>query len=511
MKNLFLSTFFIVLASLFMLANAQTEKQIVIKKKTIDSNGVETVEEIILTGDEAENIDINDYINDNSSIEDIDIDINIEELDNIDEEDFQIFRFDGQSIEDMLQNNPDISDEIKEKLKDIDLGDIKGLDGLGQQKIIIMSDGEQLLNEDLNEMFDSSDFKWNSDGQSFSFQSCEDKGDPKAFLGVWPGEITNDKGVVLGGIVEESAAEKAGLLEGDIVTTIGGKMVKTFSELSTVIKEHQPKDNVMIQYIRNGKSRSVNVTLGENKSKTQSQISYFNIDEENEMDIQDRFLKGYNFSSCCNHNKEVEKAYIGIMIENSDKGVKIVDVNREDEILENHDIVVKFGKTDISDINQLIKTVAQYNPGDKVKIQYERDGKIKKSKVKLLGKMVKECCKDSDCCKDKKTSQTTEIIIKQNNKEIKSDLGNSLLELQDVNLYPNPSNGKFNLEFTTSDLSPLNIVITNSNGKEIIKDEIVDFNGSYAGDFNLKGNAPGLYLINIYQNGKVLTKKIVIK
>ena len=41
-----------------------------------------------------------------------------------------------------------------------------------------------------------------------------------------------------------------------------------------------------------------------------------------------------------------------------------------------------------------------------------------------------------------------------------------------------------------------------SNGREIIKDEIVDFNGKYSGDFNLKGNAPGLYLVNISQNGK---------
>ena len=80
-----------------------------------------------------------------------------------------------------------------------------------------------------------------------------------------------------------------------------------------------------------------------------------------------------------------------------------------------------------------------------------------------------------------------------------------------MNLFPNPSTGEFKLEFSSADLSTLNIVITDSNGREIINDEIVDFNGKYSGDFNLKGNAPGLYLVNISQNGKILTKKMVIK
>lgn len=520
MKKLFLSISFFILGSLFIMSFAQTEKKIIIKKKIVDSNGTETVEEIILTGEDAENVDINDYLNEGSDIQDIDVDINIEKLtDDIDfsGEDLQIFRFDGSNLDEILQNNPDISNEIKEKLKDLNLEDLGNFmdSETNERKIIIMSDGDRVLDEDLDEILDRSEFKWNG-SETFSFGSCEEQNDPKAFLGVWPGELSDAKGVVLGGISEKSAAEKAGLQEGDIITNIGGKAVKTFSELATVIKEYQPEDNVIIQYIRENEPRSVEVTLG--KREKEIRITRFNDIEHRDlkdMDVTERFMRGYNISSCCKNIKEVEKAYIGIMIENDDNNaVKIVEVNREDKVLADGDLITKFGKTAITDINQLISEVSKYNPGDKVKVQYIRDGKTKKSKVKLLGRMVKECCTDPSCCKDKKDIKTrTEInIIKRSeDREIKSDLGNSLLELQDVNLFPNPSTGEFKLEFSSADLSPLNIVITDSNGREIINDEIVDFNGKYSGDFNLKGNAPGLYLVNISQNGKILTKKMVIK
>lgn len=514
MKKLFLSISFLILGSLFIMSFAQTEKKIIIKKKTVDSNGTETVEEIILTGEDAKNIDINEYINEGSGIQDIDVDINIEKLTEISEnidlsgENLQIFKFDGTSLEDIIRNNVEVSDEFKEKLKNLKLEELGAK--IGERKIIIMSDGDMILDEDLDEILDGSEFQWNG-SETFNFRSCTEKGDPTAFLGVWPGELSDAKGVVLGGISEKSAAEKAGLQEGDIITNIGGKAVKTFSELAVIIKEYKPNDKVVIQYIRNNEARSVEVTLG--KREEDIRISYFDEDMDHNFSFEDNYTKGNHFSPCCNHRTEVEKAYIGIMIMNDDEGVRIHMVNREDDILNEGDIVVKFGKTDIKDIDQLIDEVSKYNPGDKVKVQYQRDGKLEKVKVRLLGRMVKECCKDPDCCKDEKEiKETVEIIIKKNDdREIKSDLGNSILELQDVNLFPNPSDGVFKLEFTSTDLSPLNIVITDSSGREIIKDEISDFNGKYAGDFNLKGNTPGLYLVNISQNGKVLTKKMIIK
>ncbi|MGK0390740.1 MAG: hypothetical protein ACI94Y_003500, partial [Maribacter sp.] len=259
-------------------------------------------------------------------------------------------------------------------------------------------------------------------------------------------------------------------------------------------------------------SRSANVTLGESKSQRNVSYLYNDDDKHNHSFKEEIFMMGKK-ASCCNHAKEVEKAYIGIMIENSDddKAVNIVSVNREDDVLMAEDVITKFGKTEISDIYGLIDAVSEYKPGDKVKVQYTRNGEALRSKVTLLGRMVKECCTDSSCCSDKKETTKTEIIIKTQQKEIKSDLGNSLLELQDVKLFPNPSEGAFQLKFTSKDLAPINITITDSNGREIINDEIADFNGTYSGDFNLKGNSPGLYLVNITQGGKVLTEKAIIK
>ncbi len=558
MKKLLLSVFFIVFAISFSSIHAQTEKTIIIKKKIVDSDGNETVEEIILTGEDAENADLDAIINENIDGNEIDIDVDVEEIiggsgtnmktdgnhvkilkfKSDGDEDIQIIR-DGQIEKKIIIKGDNINQEdldviinesiedgqvrIKVDVQQMDDENIKIIkDGQVKKKIIIMSDGEETMEEiiieDLDEILDNGDFEWNDDNNhSFQFKMLdEENGDPKAFLGVWPGEDSNENGVVLGGIVESSAAEKAGLQEGDIITTIGGKPARTFSELAAIIKDYQPNENVVIQYIRNGENRSANVTLGEKKAENNVffedvdiEIDTENLDMEN-WSKEDYFMRGMKMGCC--EAKEVEKAYIGIMIENDDKGIRIVDVNRDDNILSENDIITKFGREDVENINELIQSVEGYEPGDKVKVKYIRDGKVKKSKVKLLGRTVKECCNNSCCTPKEKKKKKTEIIIKKRiEKEIKSDAGNSLLELEEVNLFPNPTDGSFKLEFTSEDISPVSITINDSNGKEIIKDEIKDFNGNYSGDFNLKGNAPGLYLVNISQNGKVLTQKIIVK
>ena len=69
-------------------------------------------------------------------------------------------------------------------------------------------------------------------------------------------------GVVVAGTVEGSAAAKAGLAAGDVVTSIDGRTVKSGDSLKSALAGHKPGDSVKLGWTdESGKSHSAQVTL----------------------------------------------------------------------------------------------------------------------------------------------------------------------------------------------------------------------------------------------------------
>ncbi len=75
------------------------------------------------------------------------------------------------------------------------------------------------------------------------------------------------KGVFITGIQEGSAADNAGLKEGDIIQSIDGITLYSSSEFSERIARHRPGDKIKLEYLRNGKSQSATVTLKGEESR----------------------------------------------------------------------------------------------------------------------------------------------------------------------------------------------------------------------------------------------------
>jgi serine protease Do len=91
----------------------------------------------------------------------------------------------------------------------------------------------------------------------------EGKDEPYAFLGVTTDN--DEKGARISEVNKESAAEKAGLKTGDIITSINDKKVEDPGMLSEVVRSFKPKEEVTIHFIRDGKENSAKATLGEKK------------------------------------------------------------------------------------------------------------------------------------------------------------------------------------------------------------------------------------------------------
>ena len=59
-----------------------------------------------------------------------------------------------------------------------------------------------------------------------------------------------------------SAAEKAGLRVGDVITRVGDRTVDGADALIAAIRSHRPGDEVTLTYLRDGQESTAQVTLG---------------------------------------------------------------------------------------------------------------------------------------------------------------------------------------------------------------------------------------------------------
>ena len=77
------------------------------------------------------------------------------------------------------------------------------------------------------------------------------------------------EGIYVAKVTEESAAEEAGMKEGDVITAIDGKTVNKMAELQEVLAKKRPGDKVTVTYLRVKKKATKTVTLKNEKGNTQ--------------------------------------------------------------------------------------------------------------------------------------------------------------------------------------------------------------------------------------------------
>ncbi|NNF55743.1 MAG: PDZ domain-containing protein [Acidimicrobiales bacterium] len=84
------------------------------------------------------------------------------------------------------------------------------------------------------------------------------------FLGVGQGQAAiGEIGVVIAQISENSAAERAGLQDGDRVLTVNDAPVTDFAELAGLITNNFPGDEITLEIVRGEEPMTVTATLGE--------------------------------------------------------------------------------------------------------------------------------------------------------------------------------------------------------------------------------------------------------
>lgn len=138
-------------------------------------------------------------------------------------------------------------------------------------------------------------------------------------------ELGTVKGVYVAKITDGSAAEEAGLEQGDVITKVDEKEVGKMSELQEQIAQHKPGDKVKITYLRNKKEKAVNVTL-RNAQGTTKVMQEVDLDQMgvSMKPVSDEQKASFNLS----YGLEISAIRRGKMMEaGATKGTIILEVN----------------------------------------------------------------------------------------------------------------------------------------------------------------------------------------
>ncbi len=203
----------------------------------------------------------------------------------------------------------------------------------------------------------------------------------RGYLGVQVGPIDADAkeyqkskygldlkgGAIVQSVDPKTPASKAGIAKGDIIISVDGKEIKESKDLVRIISRSAPGKNVKIEFYRDGKKKSVDVTLGDR-------------------------TKGLNQEESQSGNESGKEAKLGITVEELTQknrmyfripddlsGVLVKKVDPKSNVftkgLRQGEIITEVNGSPIESVSDFYKTVSKIKSGDMVSI-YATNGEL---------------------------------------------------------------------------------------------------------------------------------------
>ena len=91
------------------------------------------------------------------------------------------------------------------------------------------------------------------------------------------------------------------------------------------------------------------------------------------------------------------------------------------------------------------------------------------------------------------------------------DVEEQELKLENLQFYPNPSNGHLRVKFEAPENSPVQLKLTDPAGRTILEQTSSPANRKLEENLELEGQESGIYILHIIQNNKVLSRKIMLR
>ena len=356
--------------------------------------------------------------------------------------------------------------------------------------------------------------------------------DSRPLLGVFIESYNQNgtTGALVNGLVKESAAERAGLKENDVVVGVNEVEIKDEKHLRDVIATYEVGDEVEVKYLRDGVEFSKRVTLGDSKDSALD-ISQFGID-------MDRYGIAKMFEELEMQNFDFEfesnRAFLGVTPGNQREiGVELGQVIEESAAqkmgLQEGDVILTIDAQATNSFNELAKIIQNKEVGEEVVIEFERNGVQQETRGALCersengfeqriirsaphcniggpGPWAPEVVKEINVVIELKdcSEEEEEMLSEPANVDFKKSLA-----LNKIEFAPNPSNGQFNLTFDLPDDHDTRIMVFDQTGRKVYEELLNNFDGQYSNQIDISSQPSGVYFLIIAQQDKQFTKKIV--
>ncbi|HEY5392135.1 MAG TPA: PDZ domain-containing protein [Hanamia sp.] len=210
----------------------------------------------------------------------------------------------------------------------------------------------------------------------------------RAFLGVLTAKT--DKGVVIKNVLDSSAAKNAGLQTDDIITKFGDKEITSPEDLRNAVGTYKPGDKVKVNYLRNGKDNSVEVTLTKSFATTNTFGTQRFDDLMNSMSPNRNFdfkmmpMPRNNFRF--NNNNQPK---LGLKIEDTkdDSGARVLDVTQgsaaEKAGVKSGDIITEVNGEKVKGVSDIRNEMMQSGNKYDYNIKVKRDKNEKSFEIKI--------------------------------------------------------------------------------------------------------------------------------
>lgn len=234
-------------------------------------------------------------------------------------------------------------------------------------------------------------FSFEGDGNGFNFFN-EDPNRP--MLGV----VTegNAKGAEVQSVSKESAAEKAGLKKGDIITRIENKKIESTDDVTETVRAHKPGDKINITVLRDGKEQKLTAELGKWKGIQMNAINLPNLKELELLRTIDNMPTPPQPPTMIWRDGEPlfgGRPRLGMSIQDTEdgKGAKVLDVDGDSNAskagIQKNDIITEIDGTAVNSADEVARIMRQKSTATSVRLQVLRNGKTQTIEIKTPRKL----------------------------------------------------------------------------------------------------------------------------
>lgn len=204
----------------------------------------------------------------------------------------------------------------------------------------------------------------------------------------------------------------------------------------------------------------------------------------------------------CQQLEKVEKIpFLGVSTTNNEAfdGItinKIINFTAaENAGLQIGDIITLVDDEEIRSGCDLRSLISTYEIGDLIEITFFRNQRTESVETTLGYRMIKSITW-KPCCDQPTTPADLNLNLVAGERQLE--------------LFPNPSNGMAQMQYTSSENGPLSISITDVSGRTIFHRAVKHFDGFYNTPLDISKEAEGIYFLHVVQADQIQTQKMIV-